>query len=110
VIQYSEGALRMSPDDFQATDSGITYGVKFRFLGAVGSTLALIVEKLDGDWISVKVIDDNVDANVQRHGGALAYAESVIRPAVKDWLAKRKLQPTTPAQEVAALVGKWQSL
>lgn len=110
AIQYSENAIKMSPDDFQATDSGITYGIKLRFLGAIQSTAALITEQIDGDWVVSKIIDDDVDAHVARHGSAQAYTEAVIRPAVKAWLAARKLTPPTPAQEVAGILGKWVSL
>lgn len=111
MIQYSENSLKMSPDDFQATENGITYGIKFRFLSGLGTTAALITEKRDGDWIVSKIIDDDVDSHiVSRGGNPAAYAETFIKPAVKTWLASRKLQTPTLAEEVASIVGKWVGL
>lgn len=110
MIQYSEGNIHMSPDDFQATDSGITYGIKFRMINAASAMFAMILERIDGDWTVVKTIDFNVNSGIANAGGPAAYAENVIRPAVKTWLAARKLQAPTPAHEVAALVGKWLAL
>lgn len=110
MIQYSENSIHMSPDDFVATDSGITYGIKLRFLGGLQSIIVAITEKVDGDWIVAKIIDDDVDGHVAAKGGPAAYTETVIRPAVKQWLAQRKARPISPAQEVAGIVGKWVSL
>ena len=110
AVQYSDGPLHVSPDDFIAVDGDIMYAIKFRYIDAMMTTLAMVVERKDGDWCSARIIDSDVETGIIRAGGPKTYAEDVIRPAVKEWLRDRKTQKPTLAQEVAAIVGKWGSV
>lgn len=110
ALQQAETPIHLSPDDFQAVEDGIRYGIKFRFFPSIQSSCAYVLEFIDNEWVVSTCIDSDVETTIAQNGGPAAYAEQIIRPRVKAWLANRKTQAPWPAQEAAAIVGKWRAL
>lgn len=111
AIQYADGPIVVRADDWQQTINGVTVAVKLRHLQAVGQTMALMLEKIDGDWVSRVVLDADVQtAEITAAGGPDGYIQTILAPKINAWLAQR-FSPTgvlpTPAQEVAARLGKF---
>lgn len=109
-IQYADGNIVVRADDWQQTINGVTVAVKLRFLDAIGQTMALMLEQVDGAWVSKAVLDADIQpAEIAAAGGPAGYINSVLVPKINAWLAIRfspaNMQPT-PAQEVAGLLGK----
>jgi LPS sulfotransferase NodH len=96
AIMMTDGQFTMDPDDPQWTTNNVHWGLKIRFLGALGNYV-LMGAYLSGSTWQGAVIDSNLsDASITAAGGPAAYVASMV-PKINDWLATMfQVSGTTP--------------
>lgn len=93
TVQTSPGLISVGPGDFQRTDRGVTWAIKFRDMSGTQVVLILI-KQADGGWtvdpLPEAQLDSKFDLRVSEPGFSIdTWVTDVILTRLNAWLAKR---------------------
>jgi hypothetical protein len=89
-IQRSPFPLVLDANDFQRTDRGVKWGIKFHEIIGFGQAVYLVYPSSVDGTQKVETLDDAFDIHIlQDHGGdVLNWIKNRIIPKLNAWLAK----------------------
>lgn len=89
-IQRTAWPLVLDANDFQRTDRGVKWGIKFHEVTGMGAQTVHLVYTPAGGSQVVETLDDSFDLRINRDfgGNVIRWLTEYILPKLNAWLAK----------------------
>lgn len=90
TVQAAPGPIVMGTGDFQRTDRGITWGIKFRNLG-IGYAVFVVVKQSDGSWAQPAATESYLESSFEdamKTMDVTTWVKNVFIPRLNAWLKK----------------------
>ena len=87
MIQGPGSTIVVDADDFQRTDRGVNWAIKFRDFGGY-QVCYIVVKSSAGVWEWAADIDNSFDTHIMNYKSVAEWVNKVLLVKLNEWLAK----------------------